>query len=489
MKVNGVKEVPTQEMPILERSKVTPSKRATPCSHNDIQTEKQTCHCHQETQTSDHTISPIHTAHQTQLRILLIVECSGGGTGRHVLDLAQGLLSRGHEVHMLYSTNRIDRMFQDRLAEIPNLHQAIVPMRTGPHPSDFSAVRAIRRYLRQNGPFNAIHGHSSKGGALARLAAVGTSVPSYYTLHGLIMMDPGLPKWKWLLYLTIELGLSLRTKNIIAVSPEESRAAKKLGLGRARVITIPNGVGAPELTPRAEARRAIGVEENAIVIGFVGRLVDQKAPDVLLTAFAATAKITPNARLAMVGAGPLDEELRALAARLNIAEKIIWLGERDARGVLAGFDIFALSSRKEGLPYVVLEAMAAALPIVATTSAGVEILVIPNENGHVAKTGDANSFAQGLISLTTNPTRLATYGQASQKRAALFTIDNMVDQTINAYRAAEEHGWHWQQYSVARGLPASQQNTHGQASPLAHATQQPTTPHPHRPRAIASVPV
>src|SRR6185312_3753273 len=101
---------------------------------------------------------------------------------------------------------------------------------------------------------------------------------------------------------------------------------------------------------------------------------------------------------------------------LDIAGKIIWLGERDARGVLAGFDIFALSSRKEGLPYVVLEAMAAGLPIVATTSAGVEILVTPNENGHVAITGDADSFAQGLIELTTDPRKLAQFGQASRRR-------------------------------------------------------------------------
>lgn len=369
------------------------------------------------------------------MRILLVVECSGGGTGRHVLDLAEGLIERGCDVHMIYSTGRIDRLFEQRLAGLRGLRRRIIDMRTGPHPSDFSAVKAIRRYLREEGPFDAIHGHSSKGGALARLAVMGTGVPAFYTLHGLIMMDPGLPRWKWLLYLTIELGLSLRTARIIAVSPEESRAAKRLGLGRSRVITIPNGVGQPELTPRADARRTMGVSDDALVIGFVGRLVDQKAPDVLLAAFASTANVAPHARLAMVGAGPLGDELRALAARLGVSDKIIWLGERDARGVLAGFDIFALSSRKEGLPYVVLEAMAAGLPVVATTSAGVEILVKPGVNGYVAMTGDASSFAQGLIALATDSVRLAEFGRASLERAALFTIDAMVERTLDSYRS------------------------------------------------------
>src|SRR5438552_8614330 len=270
------------------------------------------------------------------MRTLQIVESSAGGTGRHVLDLAEGLIARGIEVHLLYSTRRIDSLFIDRLPRIKGLHHRPLNMRTAPHPSDLGVVRAARRYLKAHGPFDAVHGHSSKGGAVARLAAFGTGVPAFYTLHGLIMMDPGLALWKWLFYLTIELLLSLRTSKIIAVSPEEARAAKRLGFGQSRVITIPNGIGEITLAPRLAARQTLGVDEDALVIGFVGRLVEQKAPDVLLTAFAIAAKSAPHARLAMVGAGRLEDELRELAWKLGVADKIIWLGERDARTVLAG---------------------------------------------------------------------------------------------------------------------------------------------------------
>ncbi|HEY8666897.1 MAG TPA: glycosyltransferase family 4 protein [Tepidisphaeraceae bacterium] len=376
---------------------------------------------------------PIPAHALRSVRVLLVVESAGGGTGRHVLDLAEGLIARGCEVHLIYSTGRMDKLFEGRLSAMKTLRRHAIPMRTGIHPSDFAVARKIRNYLREHGPFDAIHGHSSKGGALARLAAFGTGTPAHYTLHGLIMMDPGLARWKRMFYLAVELALSLRTARIVAVSPEEARAATRLGLDKSRVVLIPNGVGPAKLTPRADARRELGVSSDSVVTGFVGRLVDQKAPDVLLRAFARAVDAAPNARLAMVGAGPLEGDLRALSQELNIADKIIWLGERDAREVLAAFDIFALSSRKEGLPYVVLEAMAAGLPVVATSSAGVEILIEPGVSGNVIAPNDAIAFGDALARLSCDGGLRHRFGQAALERAGRFSVDAMVDRTLVAY--------------------------------------------------------
>jgi glycosyltransferase involved in cell wall biosynthesis len=369
----------------------------------------------------------------------MIIESAGGGTGRHVLDLAEGLIARGCDVHVIYSTGRADSMFLDRLARLPKLKSISIDARTTVHPSDWGITKRIRAYAREHGPFDIVHGHSSKGGALARLAALLTGAAAFYTLHGLIMMDPGLARWKRTFYLAIEWMLALRTERIIAVSPEEQRTAVRLGLGSERVVVVPNGVEPVALTPRPEARRAMNVEDDALVIGFVGRLVAQKAPEVLIRAFAGVARhVAPHARLAIVGAGPLDKEMQGFAEHLGVREKIRWLGERDARTVLAGFDVFALASRKEGLPYVVLEAMMAGLPIVATSSAGVEILIEPGVNGTVVRPGDAAAFAAALAELATDPPRLARYGVASRQRANAFTIDAMIDSTLRAYRAAAE---------------------------------------------------
>ena len=369
----------------------------------------------------------------------MVVESSAGGTGRHVLDLCEGLIARGCEVHLIHSTRRIDQIFMDRLGSIKGVNRQGLPLRTAIHPGDFTAALAIRQYLKLLGPFDIVHGHSSKGGALARIAAAGLRprVPAFYTLHGLIMMDPGLARWKSLFYAGVELGLSLATSRIIAVSPEESRAAVRLGLRRSKVTLIPNGIGPQQLTPRLEARRTLGIDSerdrDLTVIGFVGRLVSQKAPDVLMKAFATAAQIAPHARLAMVGSGPLEPSLRNLTIRLGIVNKVLWLGERDARTVLSGFDVFALPSRKEGLPYVVLEAMAAGLPVVATRSAGVELLIDPGVTGAIVPTDDASSLALALIGLLADPNRRSAYGHAARHRAARFSVDAMVDQTLSTY--------------------------------------------------------
>jgi len=366
-------------------------------------------------------------------RILMIVESAAGGTGRHVLDLAEGMSARGHDVHVVYSTGRIDRFFQARLATLDHVRQLPVAMRTSIHPTDFRVVRTIRRYVREHGPFDIVHGHSSKAGALARLVAMGTRANAVYTLHGLIMMDPKLALWKRTFYLAIELGLSLRTERIIAVAPEEARAAVKLGLGRKRVAVVPNGVEDDITVPRDEARRELGLAPDNVVVGFIGRLVEQKAPEVLLRAFARAVRSAPKLRLAIVGGGPLMSEMQALAAELRIGNHVLWLGERDARGVIAAFDVFAISSRKEGLPYVVLEAMSAGLPIVATTSAGVEILVDSGVNGFAIPPEQPTPLGDALEKLATDAQRREAMGKASRDMVRRFSIEAMVENTLHAY--------------------------------------------------------
>src|SRR5688572_21950323 len=144
-------------------------------------------------------------------RVLMVVESSSGGTGRHVIDLCRGLADRGCEVHLIFSIGRVDRLFLERVAALDGVCCTPVKMRTGIHPSDFGAAMTVRRYLYEFGPFDVVHGHSSKGGAIARLGALGTGVPAFYTLHGLIMMDPELSRMKRRLYLVIERLLAVGT--------------------------------------------------------------------------------------------------------------------------------------------------------------------------------------------------------------------------------------------------------------------------------------
>ena len=384
------------------------------------------------------------------IRVLLIAESCGGGAGRHVLDLAEGLIARGCEVHLIDSPVRADRFFRERAARLRNLGRAGLEMRRGIHASDLGVLKRVRRYLDRNGPFDVIHGHGSKGGAMARLAGLGSSTPVLYTPHGLVVMDPGLSLKKRLFYRAIEWMLSRLSDRIITVSPEERRFCVKHGLGRSRVVMIPNGIGPIDFPSRDAARRELGIAEDCVVAGFVGRLVDQKAPDVLIAAFACVARSLPECRLLIVGAGPLEEALRRQANLLGINDRLIWLGERDAIPILPALDLFVLSSRKEGLPYVVLEALAAGLPILATESSGVEVLVRPGRNGVVVPASRPDLFATALEALLSEPRRLERLGRASLERASQFTVDVMVDRTLSEYLRCMKTTRHMQLWSTSR---------------------------------------
>jgi glycosyltransferase involved in cell wall biosynthesis len=374
-----------------------------------------------------------------RLRVLLVVEAAGGGTGRHVLDLAGGLAARGCEVHLLYSPVRMDKVFAeriDRLASDAGMTCSALHVRSSIHPSDFAAALRVRRYLRTHGPFEVVHGHSSKGGALARLAAFGTGCPAVYTPHGLVVADPSLPLAKRAIYLAIEWSLSRLTRRIITVSPEEYRSSVRSGLGRRRLVMVPNGVddAGPAVT-RSEARRSLGLTDEAIVVGFVGRLVEAKAPQRIVEAFATVADAAPDARLVIVGDGPLMSRLREVAATHLIDDRVLFLGHCDARDLYTAFDVFAICSRKEGLPYVVLEAMAAGLPVAATATAGVELLVEQGVNGEVVPGDDVAALATALGRLLSDATLRTRYAGSARARAARFTVTVMVDETLAVYRA------------------------------------------------------
>jgi glycosyltransferase involved in cell wall biosynthesis len=287
--------------------------------------------------------------------------------------------------------------------------------------------------MRECGPFDVIHGHSSKGGALSRLAALGSDVRVFYTPHALVTMDPRRSPLKRLFYQAVEWALSKATDRIIAVSPEEQRHAIRFGLSRSRVILIPNGVEPVPFPPMGVVRRELCLPEDCRVVGFIGRLVEQKAPDVLIEAFATTANMLPQCRLVVVGSGPLERSLRVMADLLGIANKVLWLGERDGTCLLPAFDLLALPSRYEGLPYVTLEALSAGLPVVATATAGVELPIRHRRNGLIVPPDRPDLFAAALAELLSDPLKLEQFGRRSREISTELTVRRMVDSTHDAY--------------------------------------------------------
>ena len=179
--------------------------------------------------------------------------------------------------------------------------------------------------------------------------------------------------------------------------------------------------------------RVARLPEDCRVVGFIGRLVEQKSPDVLIEAFATTANMLPQCRLVVVGSGPLERSLRVMADLLGIANKVLWLGERDGKCLLPAFDLLALPSRYEGLPLVTLEALSAGLPVVATATAGVELPIRHRRNGLIVPPDRPDLFAMALVELLSDPLKLEQFGRRSREISTEFTVRRMVESTHNAY--------------------------------------------------------
>jgi glycosyltransferase involved in cell wall biosynthesis len=367
------------------------------------------------------------------LRVLLVTEAAGGGVGRHFLDLAEGLFARGVQVQGVYSTARMDALFRERLASCVLPPLTTLEMCRSISPRDAVAVPQLVKLARRFGPFDLIHGHSSKGGAIARLAARWMGVPAVYTPHAIVTLDPTLQSWKRTIYGRIECWLARRTAALIAVAEEESEHAASLGIDRAKIHVIPNGIEPAPLLPRSEARRQMNLPQDAIVIGFVGRLSQQKAPEDLIRAFAGFASTQPWVRLAIIGSGPLERSARRLASDLRVDQQVNFLGDRVAQPLMSGFDIFSLPSRYEGMPYVLLEALAAGLPIVVTSVGGATLAVDPNINGYIVPPAAVASLQESLARLVQDEPLRNRFSAASRQRSQQYTRERMTDQTLALY--------------------------------------------------------
>ena len=176
---------------------------------------------------------------------------------------------------------------------------------------------------------------------------------------------------------------------------------------------------------------------DTVVIGTVGRLVPQKALHVLLEGYAHYRALSSRpSRLVVVGSGPLESELKARAVELGLADAMVWAGFReDIPVVMSSLDVFALSSQYEGFGIVLLEAMAAGKPVVATKVSAIPEVIEDCVTGLLCPVGDACAFGAAIKQLE-NTALLEKLGTAGRKRAGEFTMDRMVDATLAAYAEA-----------------------------------------------------
>ena len=222
---------------------------------------------------------------------------------------------------------------------------------------------------------------------------------------------------------------------MICSSALERRHAAALGIAAKRTAVIANAMEPPRNSEPARDRFGFSAAVSCIV-GFVGRLEYQKAPDVLLKAVARTLKQDRRIGLVLLGDGSRQASLMALAAELGIADNVAWLGRRPASRYLASFDLLALPSRYEGFSLMPLEAMHAGVPIICTPVGGTAEAVVDRVTGLVVPVDDVAALAAAILALAADPARRAAMGAAARGRAPLFRPERMVAAIEQVYVAA-----------------------------------------------------
>lgn len=369
------------------------------------------------------------------LRLMQVLEPSGGGSGRHFLDLCRGMKQRGHVVHAAYSPRRAEERFVAELLSIGLDGVHSVDMRRAPGPSDLGAWRRLRGLMRAHGPFDAVHGHSSKAGALTRIRLPGPHVPRIYTPHAFRTMDPGLGPAGHFIYGLIERSLArFLTDQLICVSADEYAHARALGIPRRKLSIIVNGVEEPAQGLRQRIRADLALPDNALVFGFIGRLSAQKAPERLIDAFSIAARSLPHAYLLMVGSGELEGQVRAQIEASPAADRIRLTMHYTGRQAMDAIDVLAMPSRYEAMSYVMLEAAAAGKPLVLTEVGGASTVLEDGRNGIlVANVDDPRPFAKAMIKAS-DPQRLARYETEAARKQGDYGLPRMIMETEAVYR-------------------------------------------------------
>jgi glycosyltransferase involved in cell wall biosynthesis len=287
--------------------------------------------------------------------------------------------------------------------------------------NDLRATLRMYRLIRRARP-HVVHTHMAKAGTAGRLAAWFARVPIVvHTFHG-HTFHSYFGRAKTTLFLQIERALARVTDRIVAVGEDQRRELAAYGVAPpAKIVPIPLGLELEEMLDaegeRGKLKAELGLNGHSKLVGVVARLVPIKAHEVFLQAAARVRASAPEAHFLVIGDGERRAELGDLASTLGLADVVHFLGWRgDMKRVYADLDVVALSSNNEGSPVALIEAMAAARPVVATDVGGVAEVVRDGETGLLVPPRDSDALAAGLLEILRSPGRARAFGSAGRAR-------------------------------------------------------------------------
>ncbi|MDB5308231.1 MAG: glycosyltransferase family 1 protein [Gemmataceae bacterium] len=328
-----------------------------------------------------------------------VVTGSGGGPDKTILNSPRFLGPLGYRMVCAYLYPPGDPGFEviRRQAERYEAPLVSIPDRG---PWDWRVVRDLLAVCRRD-KVAVWHSHDYKTNALGLLLKRFWPMRLVTTVHGWVQHTARTP-----LYYKVDQLCLPRYERVICVSDDLFETCEGCGVPARNLVLLENAIDAGEYTRRravADAKRALGFPHPGLLVGAVGRLSAEKGFDVLIQSVHALVRRGLDVRLVIVGEGVERANLERLAADLGLGDRVTLPGwQADVRGYFEAMDVFALSSHREGLPNVLLEAMALEVPVVATRVNGVPRLVQDGRNGFLIGAGDADGLTTALLGLLTN---------------------------------------------------------------------------------------
>ncbi|MGL4812366.1 MAG: glycosyltransferase family 4 protein [Beijerinckiaceae bacterium] len=370
------------------------------------------------------------------MRILHVFRAPLGGLFRHVLDLCQGQMDRGHAVGIFCDStpaNAHSELMLQRLAPDLSLGLHRVAMTRNPHVKDLSVLGALRNVVLAQHP-TVVHGHGAKGGLYARLAPKAQNISGpirVYTPHGgSLNYTPGTVAHA--IFMRAERILESRT-NLFCFESNyvRDRYVKYVGKPRPLALVVRNGIYAGEFEPLAP-------QSDASDLVYVGEFRALKGLDILLNALNLVQIKTGRApSLTMIGSGPDHELLKQIAHQHGVADSVTFLAARPIRQALGHGRIIVVPSRAESLPYVVLEAAGAGVPMIATHVGGIPEVFGPYANRLIPPENvEALSEAIILMMGASEEQRAHAASELVAYMRDHFTVEHMVNGILRGYEQA-----------------------------------------------------
>jgi glycosyltransferase involved in cell wall biosynthesis len=349
-----------------------------------------------------------------------------GGLESVLRGLANGHRSRGHSVRVaaVVSPNDNRHPFAEAL-EADGVSTSVI--RIG-NRNYIGERRAIRDLCRRERP-DIVHTHGYRPDVVDGGVASGQGIPVVSTCHGFIDSTAHGRFYQWLQRLALR-----RFDAVIAVSSPIAERVRDAGVDVRKIHLVPNVfASATTALGREDARKRLDLPD-APIIGWVGRLSAEKGPDLALDAFARLGR--SDVRLVVIGAGPDESALRARAATIGIEKSVLWRGiVPDAGALFPAFDAFLLSSRTEGTPIALLEAIAAGVPVVATRVGGVPD-VVDESSGRLVESGDVGALAASLADVLADPASARARAERARSRVvSAGAADTWLARYESIYRA------------------------------------------------------